>query len=62
MNYDTPNNYYKRFMNGEIEVKKTFENRMLSETPEFVIKRMSTFKNENEDKNDDMSTFKNENK
>ena len=28
----------------------------------FVIKRMSTFKNENEDKNDDMSTFKNENK
>ena len=62
LNYDTPNNYYKRFMNGEIEVKKTFENRILSETPKFVIKRMSTFKNENEDKSDDMSTFKNENK
>ena len=49
-------------MNGEIKVKKTFENRILSETPKFVIKRMSTFKNENEDKNDDMSTFENENK
>ena len=43
LNYNTPNNYYKRFMNGEIEDKKTYENRILSETPKFVIKRMSTF-------------------
>ena len=46
-------------MNDEIEVKKTFENRILSVTTKFVMKRMSTFKNENEDKNDDMSTFEN---
>ena len=37
--YDTPANYYRRFCNGEIEKKDTFENRVLSEEPKFVKKR-----------------------
>lgn len=50
LDYDTPNNYYRRFMAGEIERENTFENRVLSETPKFIQKRLkageSTFKNE----------------
>jgi transposase InsO family protein len=37
--YDTPDNYYKRFMRGEIERKDTFSKRILSEEPKFVGKR-----------------------
>jgi len=34
--YDTPNNYYRRFMRGEIESKDTFSQRVLTEMPKFV--------------------------
>jgi len=36
LGYDTPDNYYRRFMNGEIEQKDTFKDRVLDETPKFV--------------------------
>ena len=38
LGYDTPDNYYQRFMNGEIERKDTFKDRVLDETPKFVRK------------------------
>ena len=38
-------------MNGEIEYKDTFNNRVLTEVPKYVLKRMSTSKNENDDRN-----------
>jgi len=34
--YDTPNNYYRRFMHGEIVYKDTFSQRVLTEMPKFV--------------------------
>jgi transposase InsO family protein len=37
--YDTPNNYYKRFMRGELEMKDTFSKRVLSEKPKFIDSR-----------------------
>ena len=37
--YDTPDNYYKRFMNCEMERKETFSKRILSPDPKFVQKR-----------------------
>ena len=37
--YDTPDNYYHRFMRGEIEKKDTFSGRVLTEEPKFVQKR-----------------------
>ncbi len=43
--YDTPNNYYEKYINGEIECKDTFSKRNLTEVPKFVQKRMSTFEN-----------------
>ena len=55
LGYDTPVNYRKRFFKGELERKKTFENRVLTEEPKFVQKRrkqkaseeVSTFEKEN---------------
>lgn len=43
--YDTPNHYYERYMNGELEKKDTFSKRILSEEPKFVqkMKEASTF-------------------
>ena len=38
--YDTPDNYYERFQNGEIEVKDTFSNRELTDIPKFVQKKL----------------------
>ena len=38
--YDTPDNYYERFQNGEIEVKDTFLNRELTDIPKFVQKKL----------------------
>jgi len=32
LGYDTPDNYYRRFMDGEIERKDTFKDRVLDET------------------------------
>ncbi len=46
LNYDSPDNFYNKFMNNEIEKKDTFNNRILSEVPKFVQKKMSTSKNE----------------
>lgn len=37
--YDTPDNYYKRFRRGEIEQKDTFSKRELTEEPKFVRKK-----------------------
>jgi len=34
--YDTPNNYYKRYIHGELEQKDTFSKRVLSPEPKFV--------------------------
>ena len=50
--YDTPNHYYKRYMNGELEKKDTFSKGILSEEPKFVqkMKEASTSINENKEK------------
>ena len=53
--YDTPVNYKKRFYKGEIECKKTFEERVLTEEPKFVQKRRKKALSEN------VSTFEREN-
>lgn len=37
--YDIPDRYYKRFMEGELERKDTFEKRELTTEPKFVRKR-----------------------
>ena len=44
LGYDIPNHYEQRYWNGELEKKDTFRNRVLSETPKFVQKKMSTSK------------------
>ena len=60
LNYDTPDNYFRRFMKGEIEHHNTFENRILSEIPKGRRKtRKSTFGNENSSKESTESTFEN---
>ena len=46
LNYESPDNFYNKFMNNEIEKKDTFNNRILSELPKFVLKNVSTSKNE----------------
>lgn len=38
--YDTPDNYYRRYKKGEIEIKDTFSKRELTEVPKFVQKQM----------------------
>ena len=54
INYDTPDNFRKRFFQGELPRKNTFENRTLSEEPKFVQKRR------NKAVPDTVSTFENE--
>ena len=61
LNYDIPDLYYQKYMNNEIEHKNTFENRVLTEVPKYVLRKMSTSINENETKNSNMNTFKNDN-
>lgn len=39
--YDTPDNYYKRYIHGELERKDTFSKRVLSPEPKFVKKKRS---------------------
>ena len=61
LEYDIPNHYEQRYWNGELEKKDTFRNRVLSETPKFVQKKMSTSKNESEEITQKLSTLKKEN-
>ena len=39
LGYDTPDHYYERYMNGELEHKDTFSSRALDKTPKFVRER-----------------------
>jgi len=39
LGYDTPDNFYRRFEEGEIEQKDTFKGRELDETPKYVRKK-----------------------
>ena len=39
--YDTPDNYYKRYIHGELERKDTFSKRVLSPEPKFVQKKLT---------------------
>ena len=57
LGYDIPNQYERRYWNGELEKKDTLRNRVLSETPKFVQKKMSTSKNEFEEISQELSTF-----
>lgn len=41
LGYDTPDNFYKRFLAGEIEKKDTFKDRVLDETPKFVKDKLA---------------------
>ena len=41
-------------INNEIEHKNTFENRVLTEVPKYVLRKMSTSINENETKKSNM--------
>ncbi|MBQ7241996.1 MAG: integrase core domain-containing protein [Firmicutes bacterium] len=57
--YDIPSHYEQRYRNGELGEKDTFRNRVLTETPKFVQKKLSTSKNESEGKTQDLSTLGN---
>ena len=59
LGYDIPNHYEQRYWNGELEKKDTFRNRVLSETPKFVQKKMSTSKNESEEITQELSSLSN---
>ena len=51
LGYDTPDHYYERYMNGELEHRNTFKDRVLTETPKFVQKRLvSSSEKGNEEK------------
>ena len=50
LGYDTPDNFYRRFMNGEIEQKDTFKKRVLDETPKFVRKKLEKSLRDDEEK------------
>lgn len=39
LDYDTPRNFYERFMSGEIVRKETFKNRQLTDMPKFKRKQ-----------------------
>ena len=34
--YNTPDEYYRKFIDGELEQKDTFSNRVLTKEPKFV--------------------------
>lgn len=58
LNYDVPDKYYQKYLNGEIEHKETFKNRELTETPKFVQTGLkSTSEKEKKEKDADLSTF-----
>lgn len=70
--YDTPANYRRRYNNGELPNKNSFQDRVLTEKPKFVQKKLlnainqgneknvSTFEKENLQKTTQMTTFANE--
>lgn len=60
LGYDIPNHYEERYKNGELELKDTFKNRVLTDVPKFVRQKLSTYKNDSEEKTQDLSTLKNE--
>lgn len=60
LGYDIPNHYEERYKNGELEMKDTFKNRVLTDVPKFVQQKLSTFKNDSEEKTQDLSTLKND--
>lgn len=41
LDYDTPDHYYQRYLNSELEHKDTFKDRILDETPKFLKERRS---------------------
>ena len=43
--YDTPFNYWVKYNKGELEKKNTFENRILSDKPKYVQKRLEMTEN-----------------
>jgi transposase InsO family protein len=49
LGYDTPDNYYARFMAGQIERKDTFKDRVLDERPKFVIEKLKNAEKEKMD-------------
>lgn len=60
LGYDIPNHYEERYKNGELEMKDTFKNRVLTDVPKFVQQKQSTYKNDSEEKTQDLATLKNE--
>ena len=60
LSYDTPNHYEQKYRDGELEKRETFRNRILTDTPKFVQKKLSTSVNENEGFCSDLSTYSKE--
>lgn len=60
LGYDTPNHYEQKYRDGELEKRETFRNRVLTDTPKFVQKKLSTSVNENEGFCSDLSTYSKE--
>ncbi len=48
LGYDIPNHYEKKYRNGDLKMRNTFKDRILSETPKFVQEKLSNSVNENE--------------
>jgi transposase InsO family protein len=49
LGYDTPDNFHRRFMSGEIMQKDTFRNRVLDETPKFIRNKKEADKQPDEE-------------
>ncbi|MCR5252216.1 MAG: hypothetical protein K6C98_00700 [Treponema sp.] len=60
LGYDIPNNYEQKYRNGELEMRNIFKNMVLTETPKFVLQKLSTPVKEDETKDFDLSTLINE--
>ena len=57
--YDTLANYRRRYNNGELPYKKSFEGRVLSDIPKFICKKLKIIKSQ--ENNKDVSTVEKEN-
>jgi len=40
INYDIPDLFYEKYMNGEMEHKDTFNKRVLTEVPKYVLMKI----------------------